>query len=105
MEFINKKDLLATINEVYERKYSKCKFKPVQDVYNMIVKRINRAQVINVDDIVHCKECKYWKYIGHDPILNSNFGECHCYQWLSTSDEEFPETFAKDFCSCGKRED
>lgn len=102
MDYINKKDLLETINEVYECKYFKCKFKPVQDIYNMIVNRIDKAQVINLNDVVHCKECKYWKYIGYDHVLEVNFGACHCEHWAGNS--EYPETDAVDFCSYGQRE-
>lgn len=55
-------------------------------------------------DVVCCKECEYWVHTGYDPILNTEFGECYCYQWVSTSDDEYPETMAKDFCSFGRRE-
>lgn len=55
-------------------------------------------------EIVKCEQCKYWKYIGHDPILNTKFGICRCYQWVSTGDEACPETDDKDFCSFGKRD-
>ena len=57
MAYINKEDLLATINEVWERKYAKCEWKTLYDLYRMCVRRINRAQVANVVQVVRCKDC------------------------------------------------
>lgn len=57
MAYINKEDLLATINEVWERKYAKCEWKTLYDLYRMCVRRINRAQVADVVQVVRCKDC------------------------------------------------
>ena len=57
MSYINKEDLLATINEVWERKYAKCEWKTLYDLYRMCVRRINRAQVADVVQVVRCKDC------------------------------------------------
>ena len=57
MIYINKEDLLATINEVWERKYAKCEWKTLYDLYHMCVRRINRAQAADVVQVVRCKDC------------------------------------------------
>ena len=85
MSYINKEDLLATINEVWERKYARCEWKTLYDLYRMCIRRINRAQVADVVQIVRCKDCKYF-ILGvcrHDLAMN-----------LSRDD---------DFCSYGER--
>ena len=86
MSYINKEDLLATINEAWERKYSNCDLKAVYDVYRMIVKKINGAE-----EIVKCKHCKN-KY--------TEVNQCgHVYCGLHKG------WFNKNaFCSYGKRE-
>ena len=57
MAYINKEELLATINEVWERKYAKCEQKTLYDLYRMCVRRINHAQVADVVQVVRCKDC------------------------------------------------
>ena len=85
MSYINKQDLLATINEVWERKYARCEWKTLYDLYRMCIRRINRAQVADVVQIVRCKDCKYFisGVCRHDLAMN-----------LSRDD---------DFCSYGER--
>ena len=57
MSYINKEDLLATINEVWERKYARCEWKTLYDLYRMCIRRINRAQAADVVQAVRCKDC------------------------------------------------
>ena len=57
MAYINKEELLATINEVWERKYARCEWKTLYDLYRMCIRRINRAQVADVVQVVRCKDC------------------------------------------------
>ena len=57
MSYINKEDLLATINEVWEQKYARCEWKTLYDLYRMCIRRINRAQVADVGQVVRCKDC------------------------------------------------
>lgn len=57
MSYINKEDLLATINEVWEQKYARCEWKTLYDLYRMCIRRINRAQVADVVQVVRCKDC------------------------------------------------
>lgn len=57
MAYINKEDLLETINEVYERKYARCNCKTLYDLYRMCIKRINRAPEADVVKVVRCKDC------------------------------------------------
>ena len=57
MAYINKEELLATINEVWERKYARCEWKTLCDLYRMCIRRINRAQVADVVQVVRCKDC------------------------------------------------
>ena len=85
MSYINKEDLRATINEVWERKYARCEWKTLYDLYRMCIRRINRAQVADVVQIVRCKDCKYFisGVCRHDLAMN-----------LSRDD---------DFCSYGER--
>lgn len=59
MAYINKEDLLGTINEVYERKYARCNWKPLYDLYRMCIRRINRAKVVDAVEVVRCKDCIY----------------------------------------------
>lgn len=59
MSYINKEDLLATINEVWERKYERSNDKVLYDLYRMVVRRINRAPVADIVEVVRCKDCKY----------------------------------------------
>ena len=61
MSYINKEDLLATINEVWERKYARCEWKTLYDLYRMCIRRINRAQVADVVQVVRCKDCQYFE--------------------------------------------
>lgn len=56
MSYINKEDLLATINDVWERKYERCNYKLVYDFYRMVFHRIHRASTI---EIVRCSDCKH----------------------------------------------
>ena len=57
MAYINKEELLATINEVWERKYAKCERKTLYDLYRMCIRSINRAQAADVVQAVRCKDC------------------------------------------------
>lgn len=57
MAYINKEDLLATINEAWERKYARCEWKTLYDLYRMCIRRINRAQAADVVQAVRCKDC------------------------------------------------
>lgn len=57
MAYINKEDLLATINEAWERKHARCEWKTLYDLYRMCIRRINRAQVADVVQVVRCKDC------------------------------------------------
>ena len=57
MAYINKEDLLATINEAWERKYARCEWKTLYDLYRMCIRRINRAQVADAVQVVRCKDC------------------------------------------------
>ncbi len=61
MSYINKEDLLATINEVWERKYARCNYKLLYDVYRMVIRRINRAPVADAIEVVRCENCKFYK--------------------------------------------
>lgn len=87
MSYINKENLLATINEVWERKYSNCDLKAVYDVYRMIVKKINGAE-----EIVKCKHCKY----ADDACAYGLVCNCECGMTGAFVAEN-------DFCSSGKR--
>ena len=86
MAYINKEDLLGTINEVYERKYARCNWKPLYDLYRMCIRRINRAPDADVVEVRHgewlmpltdnpwqrgyfCR-CLVCKYINHGHTLS-----------------------------------
>ena len=87
MAYINKEDLLATINEVWERKYAKCEWKTLYDLYRMCVRRINRAQVADVVQVVRCKDCKYFSEIQHCGIL----GFCEPNEYCSRGEKRKEE--------------
>ena len=57
MTYINKEELLATINEVWERKYAKCERKALYDLYRMCIRRINRAQAADVVQAARSIDC------------------------------------------------
>ena len=57
MAYINKEELLATINEIWERKYAKCERNTLHDLYHICVRRINRDQAADVVQVVRCKDC------------------------------------------------
>ena len=82
MAYINKEDLLATINEVWERKYAKCEWKTLYDLYRMCVRRINRAQVADVVQVVRCKDCEYFYQDG-------NIKACKHWNCHSTTDDAY----------------
>ena len=79
MAYINKEDLLTTINEVWERKYARCEWKTLYDLYRMCIRRINRAQAADVVQVVRCKDCKYFSEIQHCGIL----GFCESNEYCS----------------------
>lgn len=60
----------------------------------------NKADVV---EVVRCKDCKHWEKRGTDPILECEFGDCHCLQWENC--EFYYETCGDDFCSCGERKE
>ena len=86
MAYINKEELLATINEIWERKYAKCERKTLHDLYYMCVRRINRAQAADVVQVVRCKDCA---------IPHNRWTGCPKLNGLVTSPEFY--------CSCGER--
>lgn len=53
MAYINKEDLLEAISEPWKRVYEQCTYKPVDDLYRMIVKRINKAPAADVEPVRH----------------------------------------------------
>ena len=57
MSYINKEDLLTTINEVWDRKYERSNDKVLYDLYRMIIRRINRATDTDAVEVVRCKDC------------------------------------------------
>ena len=86
MAYINKEDLLATINEVWERKYARCEWKTLYDLYRMCIRRINHAQVADVVQAVRCKDCA---------VPHNRWTGCPKLNGLVTSPEFY--------CSCGER--
>ena len=86
MTYNNKEDLLATINEAWERKYARCEWKTLYDLYRMCIRRINRAQVADVVQVVRCKDCA----VPHNRLTG-----CPKLNGLVTSPDFY--------CSCGER--
>lgn len=86
MAYINKEDLLATINEAWERKYARCEWKTLYDLYRMCIRRINRAQAADVVQVVRCKDCA---------VPHNRWTGCPKLNGLVTSPEFY--------CSCGER--
>jgi rubrerythrin len=58
MNYINKENLLATINEVWERRYERSNDKVLYDLYRMVVRRINSAQTADVVEVRHAQWIK-----------------------------------------------
>ena len=86
MAYINKEDLLATINEAWERKYARCEWKTLYDLYRMCIRRINRAQAADVVQAVRCKDCA---------VPHNRWTGCPKLNGLVTSPDFY--------CSCGER--
>ena len=86
MAYINKEDLLATINEAWERKYARCEWKTLYDLYRMCIRRINRAQAADVVQVVRCKDCA---------VPHNRWTGCPKLNGLVTSPDFY--------CSCGER--
>ena len=91
MAYINKEDLLGTINEVYERKYARCNWKTLYDLYRMCIKRINRAPEADVVEVVRCKDCKYHRDLD---------GGVKCDRM-----DGLLMTLPNDYCSYGRRKE
>ena len=60
-----------------------------------------KEQKADMVEVVRCKDCKHWIRMGHDILLNKDFGSCTCSMW--ECQHEYPETHEIDFCSCGER--
>lgn len=97
MAYINKEELLETINEVWERKYARCEWKTLYDLYRMTVRRINRASVVDAVEVVRCKDC-YWSK-NHRTLLGENV--CDCGKWPSNDAHRVKAL--DDYCSEGYR--
>lgn len=95
MSYINREDLLATINEVWERKYERSNDKVLYDLYRMIIRRINRAPEADAVKLTRCKDCdychEYTKWNGQDYL--------GCNRLAEFCDGQIVEVDAYDFCS------
>lgn len=49
-------------------------------------------------EVVRCRDCKHWKRIAFDDIIECDFGICH-----NPYDETEKETIERDYCSDGER--
>ena len=98
MAYINKEDLLATINEVWERKYARCEWKTLYDLYRMCIRRINRAQVADVDEVKHGE----WIHpLTDEPWNPGVFGKCSRCGYVCSHIKKMPM-----FCeNCGAKMD
>ena len=65
MRYIDVDGVISTIEEVWQRKYVKCGYPPLGDVYRMIMKRLKSAPTADVTEVRHgewlldgrCSEC------------------------------------------------
>lgn len=58
-EYIDREQVVSTIEEVWNRKYAKCGFKPLGDCYRMLMKRLKNAPTANVVEVVRCGQCEF----------------------------------------------
>ena len=94
MSYINKENLLSSINEVWEHRYERSNDKVLYDLYRMVIRRINRAQASDVAEVVRCKDCKHATFYSckNDACYQSII----CEYRIGIGDENF-------FCACGER--
>ena len=53
MRYIDVDGVISTIEEVWQRKYVKCGYPPLGDVYRMIMKRLKSAPTADVVEVRH----------------------------------------------------
>lgn len=66
-----------------------------------VIKRIEEFPTEDVVEVVRCKDCKYAHYwYGNDDTGNTKY-LCH----YITCENYYPDVFADDFCSRGRRKE
>ena len=102
-EYINREDLLATVNEVYERKYGRGLLQLQNDVYRMIINRINGATAVDMVKVVQCKDCEHGRPINKTKSPEKYYKDdciiCECEDVVG---EEPMVYLPSHFCSYGK---
>ena len=110
-EYIEREAVLEEIKEPYERVYGKCVYKPVEDVYRMIIKRINNSHAADVAPVIHGEwvvnawDGKDWKII---PFIASQHTDpfCSCCKEPAMRGTRSGWYEVSDFCPhCGAKMD
>ena len=103
-EYIERDAVLEAIKEPYERVYGKCVYKPVEDVYRMIVKRINNSPAVDVAPVVHGE---WIDIISHEDIIYATCNHCHSRGKVKTNRNEWGTWYIDSpYCpKCGARMD
>lgn len=63
---------------------------------------LDRTPTADVDEVVRCKDCKYWQERWHDNSINQIWGECH---QARNEREHYYETEADGYCSYAERKE
>ena len=119
MELINKKDL----TNILQSEISQCKREnemedmgeddelPCLDISYMAYQEgyfaglnhtrdmINTVQAIDTAKVVHCKDCKYWRYYGN------GYHFCDIFLIAKEYDADSYDSYPDDFCSKGVMRD
>lgn len=102
-EYINREELLATVNGVWERIYDRCTYQPVHDVYRMIINRINGATAVDMVKVVQCKDCEHSRPINKTKSPEKYYKDdciiCECEDVVG---EEPMVYLPSHFCSYSK---
>lgn len=68
---------------------------------DMVTSIINRMGIANVVEVVRCKDCDNWEYIGNLGLKRRG----SCAEWSDAEDGITRYTDENDFCSYGERKD
>lgn len=64
-----------------------------------ILTLIEDQPTADVEEVVRCRECAWWRATGYDPIAETDTGECQ----RPLGEFGYCETDENDYCSYGER--
>ena len=91
---IEREELLADIEILYQEHYAKSYDKTIHDIFNAVRRRIRRCPTVDAVEVVRCKDCRHY----HADTLSCDFTPYSQYY-------ERPNWYEEDYCSYGERKD